>query len=193
MTIIVYRDGMLAADGSSIYNAGPSYVEPYVKIHISANKYMAFASTGHVLPEDAKPKLESLFLNAIYAALAYPDGETFIAKGDVDLIRGRKILVMTKTHAFLVQKLLDTKALPEAFQKANEGHDIFHFAMVPQGEFSCIGSGVNLALPALVAGKSALEVVKFACENDYLGFPVGDYQSVMASKLKALPKEITHG
>lgn len=192
MTVIVYRDGILAADGSSVSVIAPRVVAPYEKIHIAENKTLAFAVTGKVVSPENRKQLEGIFLDAIYSALKDVHGEALILKENAKLLENRSALIVTRDHVFRATGI-ELHNLPKALQELNGDSPAIQLAQFPADEHEAIGSGRNLANTALVAGLSAAEAVEFCIKFDYLCFPVGKTQVLHRNKLKALPKEIGHG
>ncbi len=174
MTIIVYKDGILAADSAAVTGLSTTYITPHRKIETSKCKRFAWGISGNVIDPEYNDEFQRLLLPHLIMCMSDSRDTKPIPPELFELVKGRDFIVMTSDMAYV--------------RRNNEGTSYALSKLLP-GEFACIGTGRILATAACLAGRSAAEATEFAIVHDYYSYP----SKVLINKqssLKPLPKEI---
>lgn len=172
MTTIVYHDGILASDSSSVTGMSITYITYQRKIQMSACKRFAWGFSGSVLDPDYLKRAEVLLLSHLMDVRSKGTEKVLFSKELVDLIDGRDFIIMTNDTVYVRRKSEETSLVK----------------LLP-GEFVAVGTGKILATAAFIAGKNAKQAVAFAMEHDYYTY-ASKILEIKQASLKPLPTEI---
>jgi hypothetical protein len=173
MTTIVYRDGILASDSSSVTGMSITYITFQRKIQLSACKRFAWGFSGSVLDPNYLKRVEVLLLAHLMEVRNVGSDRAKFSKELFDLVDGRDFILMTKDTVYTRRNEEETMSL----------------AQLLPGEFVGIGTGRILATAAFIAGKDAKQAVAFAMEHDYYTY-ASKILEIKQASLKPLPREI---
>lgn len=172
MTTIVFRDGILASDSSSVTGMSITYITYQRKIQMSTCKRFAWGFSGSVLDPDYLKRAEVLLLSHLMDVRSKGTEKVLFSKELVDLIDGRDFIIMTNDTVYVRRKSEETSVVK----------------LLP-GEFVAIGTGKILATASFIAGNNAKQAVAFAMEHDYYTYD-SKILEIKQTSLKPLPTEI---
>lgn len=151
MTVIAYRDGVLASDSKGVFAVGSEQQKGRMdKVYLSADGTFAYALCGLVGNEKSIRKLETnlrTMLNAAERDGCFPEDEKY----GIDFLQ--PMIVMTKNVVVT--------------------GGTFGPRIVTDIEFATVGSGCNESQAAMVMGATAIEAVEHAIRHcDSCGGPI---------------------
>jgi 20S proteasome alpha/beta subunit len=152
MSVVVYRDGVIASD-LQLSDNGTTTAQRFVKIMKYKGELFGAVGSAH----DAEEFFDWA-RNKVYGKYTsyFPDGPVFAEKPGEEKNYSSDLFWITKEGKVLES---DTDRFPVFFET--------------EAEYAAIGSGTLVALGALAAGASAQEAVMAACKHDaYCGIGV---------------------
>lgn len=172
MTIIVYKDGVLASDSAAVTGMSITYITYHQKIELSKCKRFAWGTSGAVIDPVYLEEFQRLMVIYLINCRSF-GSEKPMGKELFKILMGRDMIIMTLDTVYVCRRTETSLTLVKLLE----------------GEFAAVGTGRILATAALLKDKTAVQATQFAIEHDFYSYR-SKVLTIKRKSLKQLPVEI---